>query len=396
MPGIRDRNLRNGDLHEELGLFLLRQIAFVAPVPRPEDVGNDAFATLIRPDSSNIRRLIPDVSFLVQFKSVSIKQINYAGADEVAWLTNLEIPLFIGRVDLEKATVTLFSTDRLHQILLEQPSGEICLLLDRADEDSPAQESHQVRRANLGEPVLKWSITDCNRHEFLEIAFSVLKPHIELWQRNYYLRRINRHEMSRWETGKPPTPNGNMMMISEDDDASATLREMTPHIQRILMQISSRRRYGSFNAVFQFVQMMRHWGVDPDPGGTMLQMTMSRAEGPEVSIEETIKLRYLARLDRLDLGGLAAVSDESLIAIPDDVKLLVLSETLITDTGLAILTKLTGLTRLNIDGTMVTDEGLLQLANCVKLEWLSVQRTSVTELGVGALRSRLNGITILH
>ena len=67
MVGMRDRNLRSGDLHEELGIFLLKAVALVAPVPRQEDVGNDAFATLIRPEGS--RRLIPDVSFLVQLKS---------------------------------------------------------------------------------------------------------------------------------------------------------------------------------------------------------------------------------------------------------------------------------------------------------------------------------------
>src|SRR5208282_3293121 len=61
MPGVRDRNLRSGDLHEELGLLLLRMVALVAPVPRQEDVGTDAFATLVRPDGS--RRLLPDVSF---------------------------------------------------------------------------------------------------------------------------------------------------------------------------------------------------------------------------------------------------------------------------------------------------------------------------------------------
>src|SRR5689334_5247257 len=61
MPGVRDRNLRSGDLQEGLGIFLLKAVALVAPVPRPEDVGNDAFATLIRPEGT--RRLIPDLSW---------------------------------------------------------------------------------------------------------------------------------------------------------------------------------------------------------------------------------------------------------------------------------------------------------------------------------------------
>jgi hypothetical protein len=69
MPGMRDKNLRSGDLNEDFGIYLLKQIALVAPIPRQEDVGNDAFVTLIRPEGS--RRLIPDLSFLVQLKSAS-------------------------------------------------------------------------------------------------------------------------------------------------------------------------------------------------------------------------------------------------------------------------------------------------------------------------------------
>ena len=51
---MRDRNLRSGDLHEELGIFLLKGVALVAPVPRQEDVGNDAFATLF-PKQDDLR-----------------------------------------------------------------------------------------------------------------------------------------------------------------------------------------------------------------------------------------------------------------------------------------------------------------------------------------------------
>ena len=84
MPGVRDRNLRSGDLQEELGIFLLKAVALVAPVPRPEDVGNDAFATLIRPEGT--RRLIPDLSFLVQLKSASVPSVSYTTPEEMAWI----------------------------------------------------------------------------------------------------------------------------------------------------------------------------------------------------------------------------------------------------------------------------------------------------------------------
>jgi hypothetical protein len=84
MPGMRDKHLRSGDLHEELGIFLLKAVALVAPVPRQEDVGIDAFATLIWPEGS--RRLIPDLSFFVQLKSASITSVCYTSPDEMTWI----------------------------------------------------------------------------------------------------------------------------------------------------------------------------------------------------------------------------------------------------------------------------------------------------------------------
>ncbi len=48
MPGRRRENLRSGDLAEELGILLLKGIAAIAEVPRPEDIGFDGVATLLR------------------------------------------------------------------------------------------------------------------------------------------------------------------------------------------------------------------------------------------------------------------------------------------------------------------------------------------------------------
>jgi hypothetical protein len=50
MPGRRRTNCRSGDLNEHLGLLLPKGIAAVADMARPEDVGIDAVATLLRRD----------------------------------------------------------------------------------------------------------------------------------------------------------------------------------------------------------------------------------------------------------------------------------------------------------------------------------------------------------
>lgn len=48
MPVRRGKNLRSGDLAEQLGLYLIQSLSLVAPVPRTEDVGIDIVCTLLR------------------------------------------------------------------------------------------------------------------------------------------------------------------------------------------------------------------------------------------------------------------------------------------------------------------------------------------------------------
>jgi hypothetical protein len=56
----------------------------------------------------------------------------------MAWISALDSPLFIGRVDLKLARIELFTTLRLHQILLERGYDGIELLLDPARQEDPA------------------------------------------------------------------------------------------------------------------------------------------------------------------------------------------------------------------------------------------------------------------
>ncbi len=96
MPGVRGKNLRRGDLAEGFGLELLRTFSFIAPVPRQEDIGFDAVATLFRADKD---RLFAEDTFLVQVKASSVRKIEYAG-EQLDWLRKLNLPIFWLSVDL--------------------------------------------------------------------------------------------------------------------------------------------------------------------------------------------------------------------------------------------------------------------------------------------------------
>lgn len=390
MPGVRDRNLRSGDLHEELGLVLLRAIALVAPVPRPEDVGTDAFATLVRPDGS--RRLLPDVSFLVQLKASSVSVVSYEGADALNWVSNLEIPLFIGRVNLTAARIELFSTLRLHQILLETRYDAIHLLLD-PDDESPLVAGE--RRANLGPPAHAWSLADADRPEFLTTAHTVLRPHVETLARNRRLRDIQYQEVLKWETGKPPVGGAWMMSGPPSYDIRTTLNDMAPHVRRLLMEIHSKKRYGDFKALINLVQMMRKWGVDPDPGNYGLLMAAHGACGPEIPDADVIGWRQ--QVSR-QAGGLdlrwSGIAESSLALVPADTECLSLEDLPVTDAGVPHLLRLTGLARLNLSGTAISDTGFDLLGTLDHLRWLGVERTGVSEAAVARLRARLPNLEV--
>jgi len=69
MPGRLRTSFRSGNLAEDLGLLLLKGIAAVADVPRTEDVGLDAIATLLRRASDG--NCYAEDGFVVQLKSYS-------------------------------------------------------------------------------------------------------------------------------------------------------------------------------------------------------------------------------------------------------------------------------------------------------------------------------------
>jgi hypothetical protein len=382
MPGTRDRNLRSGDLHEELGILLLKFVALVAPVPRQEDVGNDAFATLVRPEGS--RQLIPDVSFLVQLKSASVLSVSYTTRDDMAWISGLDSPLFIGRVDVKQARIELFTTLRLHQILLERSYDGIELLLDPADE---ASTTPNVRRANLGPPVHAWSMASVTEPNFLAKSYAIIRPHVDTLRRNRSLRGIQSQRLLRWETGQSPIDNGEMMLVSSQDDIVGTLRDMAPHVRRLLMHLQHRKRYGDFLVMTAFLDLMRRWGADPDEDGILRTIVGSLAEGPEISIEDAIRIRHAFQpATSLDLSRLP-ISDGALAVIPETVTGLALVNAPVTDAGIQHLLKLTGLKRLNMAGTQITDDGLVALSGLHNLEWVCVNRTRVTALGVDQLKA---------
>jgi hypothetical protein len=187
---------------------------------------------------------------------------------------------------------------------------------------------------------------------------------------------------------------GQLMVGGPGDDIADTLRDMAPHVSRLMSELMTKKKYRDFPVMLGLLDLMRRWGFDPDPSGALRIMVGATADGPEIGIEEIVRLRRAFHPNMLDLRRLS-ITDESLSSIPEDVRSLALVNTPITDGGIATLAKLQSLKRLNLAGTEVTDAGLQELAKLPNLEWLCVNRTQVTTAAVDRLKGTSPHLTVL-
>lgn len=103
--------------------------------------------------------------------------------------------------------------------------------------------------------------------------------------------------------------------------------------------------------------------------------------------------RYLPPdyFDDVDVVSLNAsrITDKDLAYLQKMTSLqkLFLDDTQITDSGLAHLEGLKGLQRLNLIGTKITDSGLVRLKGMTNMEWLAVDNTRVADAGLVHLQA---------
>lgn len=392
MAGTRDKNLRSGDLHEDLGLFMLKAIALVAPVPRTEDVGVDAFATLLRRTCT--RQLSAEESFTVQIKASSTRVISYSSPAEVAWLSRLEIPLFICSVELANAHISLYTTHRLFQVLLEEPHESVNLHLDLINDINV---DSTVRSVYLGPPVLSWSLPKQVDIAFLENVYYVMAQHIRILRQDIALCELKQTPLIQWETNELPVCNeGTFMLIGPSDaNTSNSFKAMVPALKLFVVDnVIKEKKYGSLSTVISFFDMMRRYEVEPDPNNLLIQMALHSAGGEEISEAEMIRLRSAAFPGQLDLTG-TDISDESLQYVPEEVEMLCLRKTSISDGAIKYLVKLPNLKRLNLASTSITDKFIYEISDLKKLRRINLSDTQVTKKAVEELHHTLPSLEII-
>ncbi len=179
MAGRRYGSFRSGDIAESLGATLLKSIATVAEVPRPEDVGIDAVANLLR--TADDGSLYAEDTFTVQFKSNS-ESIDLK-PHEVDWFTALTVPHFIGRVNRSAVSLELYTTHMgRHAIRAGQPT-RVRFQFQPDPRHSVCLESmgyaHFLEGETafvwLGDPVVRIALPSITDRRATETSYSALK-----------------------------------------------------------------------------------------------------------------------------------------------------------------------------------------------------------------------------
>lgn len=217
MPGTMDNNLRRAYVQEQLGVYLLRAVAAVADVERPQDYGIDAVVTLLKPKTK--RRLIAVSSFYTQLKAASVTELTYKG-DELTWMKELKLPLFIGVVDPDSLTLSLYTCHRAMHALQIWSYSALTLHLRESptvgNQPGSWKIEHNVDRrginksANvyLGAPVYQLTPGDLANEGLLTAFCEVMEPLLAVLHRNIQWGSIKYTELFTWTTGQPPTLGG--------------------------------------------------------------------------------------------------------------------------------------------------------------------------------------------
>lgn len=207
MPGRRLRSYRSGDLAEHLGLLLLKGIAAVAEVTRPEDFGLDAIATLLRNDADGC--CYAENSFVVQLKSESKPTTIEYKDFQLDWLVGQSQPMFIGLVSRAESQISLYPTLFVNHAVLALHARTVTVRFGAsaipplfAGQDWARWKGEPDHGATvwLGEPLLRWTINDLADNDWNKRTYETLKRFLGVARRELELLSFGQCSMLNWST----------------------------------------------------------------------------------------------------------------------------------------------------------------------------------------------------
>jgi hypothetical protein len=267
MPGRLRTNFRSGNLAEHLGLLLLKGIAAVADVPRTEDVGLDAVATLLRRDADG--NCYAEDGFVVQLKSDSETSMEYRD-HQLRWLCAQSQPMFIGIVSRKDARISLYPTLHANHAVLALQAEQITMLFCKSEGPYPwAGGPGNSATVWLGPPLLSWTLTEMDDAPWLETAYDILRRFLGIARREYQLLSLGQCSELTWSTNDKDSIRSSRlrMMQGHPDNFHGVADQCMPGLNALLlhaMTMPEERGTPLMISLFGVVASLRDLGVDID------------------------------------------------------------------------------------------------------------------------------------
>jgi hypothetical protein len=275
MTARQRSSYRSGNLAEDLGILLLRGIAAVAEVPRPEDMGLDAIASLLRyADDGNC---YAEDSFVIQIKAASTKEFEYDDF-ELQWFLGQELPMFIGLVSLRDSYISLYPTLYVNVAVFSLHATHATIRFGLSDvpslfegyRKSPwySQSDHSVM-VYLGEPLLRWSLSDVTEKSWRATTYQILKRFLPIARRERELLEYGQWTVLDWSTNNIDSICvGPMSMRGHPSEIKDIAKRCAPGVQALMMRalsVPGEEGQQLRMALIALASVFRDLGIDADP-----------------------------------------------------------------------------------------------------------------------------------
>lgn len=275
MPGRLRSSFRSGNLSEHLGLLLLKGIAAVAEVARPEDIGLDAIATLLRRDDDG--NCYAEDSFVVQLKAESVTSLQYQD-HELEWFVGQTQPLFIGLVSLANSQISLYPTLFVNHAVLSLHAKRVTIRFGASELppffrgqkwSSWKGEADEGATVWLGAPLLRWTLSDLVDHDWAARTYETLKRFIALARRELELLSFGQCSVLDWSTNDAESITSQSgMMKGHPNDLASLADRCAPCLHAIMLRAFSMPDESGNSLMLSLLTLaaaLRDSGVEIDP-----------------------------------------------------------------------------------------------------------------------------------
>jgi len=185
MPGAIAASLHEGSRSEYLAQYVFSSWGTAIAIPHQEDSGVDLFCTLVEKKG---RRAWAKSPYTVQVKS-TMDAWNFEGEDEIKWLIEHPLPLFLCVVDKKKAGLRVYQTSPRFHVWANGSLPKQLSLKPTDDTKGQCPEWNIGKTVSLRAPILDFSIEDTLDGRFVAKATRVIQAWIDVDCKNLDLKR---------------------------------------------------------------------------------------------------------------------------------------------------------------------------------------------------------------